>query len=480
MMKKRTKIVCTIGPACEDREILTKMVMAGMNVARLNFSHGTHENHAELIASIRAVAEETGRPVAIMQDLQGPKIRLGILPEVGIELVEGGTVTFDTAIDEFVDGVIPIGYKDLHTHLKVGERILLSDGKIEVSVLSIESTIISTKVVVGGTVFSHKGINVPDSVLDIAVLTDKDKDDVLFGVLQGVDLIALSFVMRPSDIIDLRYLIGQYEDENEITKDAPIRLIAKIERREAVDSIDDILDVVDGIMVARGDLGIEIPAFDVPIVQKKLIDHALRKAKPVIVATQMLDSMQNNPRPTRAEVSDVANAVIDHTDAVMLSNETATGKYPVVTVETMADIIAETEKSHYDDMELRTFIDNKDDTDGVVSEISRIMAERLGAKFILAASISGDTGRMISRHRPELSIMVATSSSRVERQLNLSWGVYPFVLPECRTIEELIERSISYLKENKQAKIGDKIIVVAGEPVGESGQMNLLEVREVR
>ncbi len=479
MKKKRTKIVCTIGPACSSKDILKKMVLAGMNVARLNFSHGTYENHAELISNIRAVAEETGRPIAIMQDLQGPKIRLGILPEEGVELREKEEVYFDTSIDKFEDNAIPIGYRELHKYLQIDERILLSDGKIEVKVRSIEGSLIKAVVVVGGVVYSHKGLNIPDSVMDIEVLTDKDKKDVLFGMQHEVDFIAMSFVMKPANIIDLRYLIKQYEQEYNIKNESPIKLIAKIERREAIDNIEDILDVVDGIMVARGDLGIEIPARDVPLVQKKLIDIALSKAKPVIVATQMLDSMQDNPRPTRAEVSDVANAVIDHTDAVMLSNETATGKYPVLVVETMADIIQETEKSHYDDMGLRTFTNDKDDTDGIISEMSRILAEKTGAKFILVASLSGDSGRMISRHRPELSIMVPTSSKRVERQLNLSWGVYPFILPECHSIEELVDRSISYLRETNQAKRGDKIIIVAGDPVGQSGKMNLLEVREI-
>ena len=479
MTNKRTKIVCTIGPSCESVETLTEMVRAGMNVARLNFSHGTYENHAMLIANIRKVEEATGQPIAIMQDLQGPKIRLGILPDEGVNLEEGKTIVFDTAQDTYTDGVIPIGYEGLHKHVKRGERVLLSDGKIEVQVVSVEGTRIEATVVVAGTVFSHKGINVPDTALDIAVITEKDKEDVKFGIEQQVDLMALSFVIRPDDIIDLRYLIKEYEQQQGQQASQPIRLIAKIERREAVEAIDDILDVADGIMVARGDLGIEIPAKDVPLVQKKLIDSALAKAKPVIVATQMLDSMQENPRPTRAEVSDVANAVIDHTDAVMLSNETATGKYPVVTVSTMSAIIEETEQSQYDDLVLRSYAQDQDDTDGVISEMSRLLAERVGAKFILAASLSGDSGRLISRHRPEISIMVATLDRRPMRQLSLSWGVMPFVLPECRSIEELVERSISYLKEHDRAVTGDKLIVVAGEPVGQSGKMNLLEVREV-
>ena len=246
-----------------------------------------------------------------------------------------------------------------------------------------------------------------------------------------------------------------------------------------MENIDEILDVVDGIMVARGDLGIETPAEELPLVQKKLIDSALDKAKPVIVATQMLDSMRENPRPTRAEVSDVANAVIDHTDAVMLSNETATGKYPVKTVETMAEIIRETETSVYDNLQLRDHNGDNQKIDDVISQMSRMFAEKVNAKLILAASISGGTGRLISRYRPELPIVVATNSERAKHQLNLSWGVRPFILPPCRTIEELVERSVVHLKKHKLVESGDKIIVVAGEPVGQAGHVNLLEVREV-
>jgi pyruvate kinase len=478
-MNKRTKIVCTIGPSCESKELLEKMVLAGMNVARLNFSHGTYENHTMLIENIRAVAEKTGEPVAIMQDLQGPKIRVGLLSEEGVVLTEGESIVFDTSLKEYTEKVVPIDYAELHNFLKKDERILLSDGKIEVKINSVEGTQIDTTVVVGGTIFSHKGMNVPDSTLVIRALTEKDKADAKFGVEHGVDLMALSFVTSPEDVLDLRFVIKEYEKELAIESDQPIRIIAKIERNEAVERIDEILDVVDGIMVARGDLGIEIPAATVPIVQKTLIDKALEYAKPVIVATQMLDSMQDLPRPTRAEVSDVSNAVMDHTDAVMLSNETATGKYPVVTVETMAQIIVEAEKSAYDDLPMREYHGKKQQVDMVISGMSRLLAEEVQASLILAASISGGTGRLISRYRPELPIAVATNSERARHQLNLSWGIVPFILPSCRTIEELVQRSVVYLKKEKMVDSADKIIVVAGEPVGQAGHVNLLEVREV-
>ena len=346
---------------------------------------------------------------------------------------------------------------------------------------------IHTEVINGGVLTSHKGINVPDSKLTVRALTDKDKKDARFAIEQGVDLIALSFARKGSDILDLKYLLEEYEKDLKINPSAssgiafqPIRIIAKIEQQEAVKNIKEILDVADGIMVARGDLGIEIPAEEVPLVQKRLIDEALLYAKPVIVATQMLDSMQNNPRPTRAEVSDVANAVIDHADALMLSNETAVGKYPVETVVMMASIIVETEKSVYDNLTLGKYLKKKKKVDEVVTEMSRLLAEEVGAKMILAASISGETARLISRYRPELPIAVATSTERVKNQLSLSWGVLPFMLQPCKTIEELIERSIVYLKKFQWVERGDKIIVVSGEPVGASGHVNLLEVREVK
>jgi pyruvate kinase len=477
-MTKQTKIVCTIGPACETVETLEKMVKAGMNVARLNFSHGSYDNHKKLINNIREVEKRTGEPVAIIQDLQGPKIRIGDLGEKGILLTAGEDVFFSTDMTDRQS--IPIQYEHFHEYVRRGEKMLLDDGKMEVRILDVEGKKIRTKIVVGGLLLAHKGINIPESDLSqMQVLTSKDKSDVHFGVENGVDMIALSFVMKPDDILDLRFHVKQVESELDMVGNQPIRLIAKIEKPEAVERMEEIVQVVDGIMVARGDLGLEIPAEEVPLVQKKLIDTAMEAGKPVIVATQMLDSMQHNPRPTRAEVSDVSNAVIDHTDAVMLSNETAAGEYPVETVATMARIIAETEKSHYDDLPFRepkTKIHKIDDT---ISGLSRVIAEKVDARLILAASISGETGRLISRYRPEFPIVVATSTDRVQHQLNLSWGVRPFILMPCNSIEELVDRAIVHLKKESMVKVSDKIIVVAGEPVGHAGHVNLLEVREV-
>lgn len=480
-MYKHTKIGATIGPACDQVEILVKMVKAGMNFARLNFSHGTYETHTQLIKNLRKVEKITGEPVAILQDLRGPKMRVGDLPEKGVEVKGGKEVVFDTALTALKGQNIPLTFPGLEKFLKAGERILVDDGRLEVKIKTITGTKITGEAADDYVILPHKGLNFPDSKLGlIPALSDKDKEDAKFGVKMGVDLIALSFVNKAQDILDLRFLIKQYEQELGLKLQSPIHLIAKIERHEAVDNLKEILAVADGIMVARGDLGLEMPAAEVPLAQKKIIDAANAAAKPVIVATQMLDSMQHSRRPTRAEVSDVANAVIDHADALLLTNETAAGKFPELTVKTMSEISVATEKSIYDDKNLPAVHKGTASVDLAISELSRLLAEEVGAKLILAASLSGETGRLISHVRPELIIMVATGNERVWRQLNITWGVKPFILIPCRSIEELVERSISYIKKEKLAKIGDKMIIVAGEPVGQAGNVNLVEVREVK
>ncbi len=480
MLNKKTKICATIGPSCQDKDTLVNMVKAGLNIARLNFSHGDYASHAQLIAQIRAVEAETGEPIAIMQDLQGPKIRVGAMPAEGVAITVGAEIVLDSSISSYSSGRIPLDYPDLHKFIEVGQRILIDDGHIEVKVKSVEGTKITAEVVEGSCILSHKGLNFPDSDLDISALSDKDKNDLKFGLEQGVDLVAMSFVRSAKDILDLRFLIKQFENELGIKNQPPVRIISKIERRVAVENLMEILDASDGIMVARGDLGLEVPAAEVPLVQKTMIDAANQQAKPVIVATQMLDSMRENRRPTRAEVSDVANAVIDHADTLMLSNETAVGKHPVLVVETMAEIIISTEKSHYDDKNLSPIKKHNPSLDEAISQLSRMLAEEIHAKLILAASLSGETGRLISHVRPSLSILVGTSSQRVQRQLNLSWGVVPFILEPCQSIEELVERSIAYIKKHKLAKVGDQMVVVAGEPVGQAGNVNLVEVREIK
>jgi pyruvate kinase len=478
---KRTKIVCTLGPASGTKEKIAELVKAGMNVARLNFSHGTHEDHARMIKIIRTIAEETGEPIAILQDLQGPKIRVGELPKEGVELKPGAQVVFTTGKAN-IPKKLPVTYANLHKDVKPGERLLFDDGLMSGKVVKVAGQDVTCEIIDGGILFSHKGMNMPDTKVSASAMSEKDMDDVKFGVVQHVDWVALSFVRSAKDILDLKFLIKQYEQELGILHGAehPIRIVAKIEKGEAVESIDDILEVVDGIMVARGDLGIEMRAEEVPLIQKRLIDKCLAAAKPVIVATQMLDSMIRNPRPTRAEVSDIANAVIDHTDAVMLSGETASGKYPQEAVQTMAKVIREAESSVYDNLQPgRIKKASKQSTEEAVSEVAKILASDIEAEGILVASMSGDTGRLVSRHRPEKPIYVATDEERIQRQLNLSWGVVPFLLPRCRTVEELVERSLSVLKKNRSVRKGDRIIVVAGEPVGVPGRVNLVEIREV-
>jgi pyruvate kinase len=479
---KRTKIVCTIGPASRTPETLEKLIRAGMNVARLNFSHGTYDEHAAMIADIRAAAKKVGEPVALLQDLQGPKVRVGVLPKEGIVLEAGQWVVFSTdqktvatASDGKSPARIPVGYEGLHGDVKKGDRLLLDDGLMEVRVEHVDGRDIACIVIDGGTLTSHKGINVPTATLAIPAITEKDKADLKFGISQKVDWVALSFVRHAGEVEELRKMIAALEPD----APQPARIISKIEKHEAVANIDEVIAASDAIMVARGDLGIETPAEEVPLVQKMLIDKCRAVAKPVIVATQMLDSMIRNPRPTRAEVSDVANAVIDHTDATMLSGESASGKYPVEAVETMARIIIETEASAYDDVDVGEYPREFSDGEEAMADIATVLSRGIDAKAVVAASITGSTGRIVSRLRPELPIAVATPHERVCRQLNLSWGVVPFVLPMCASVEELVQKAFVHLKKTKLLKKGDKAIVVAGEPVGEPGAVNVVELRDV-
>jgi pyruvate kinase len=451
-MMKRTKIVATIGPACHDIDTLTKMMQAGMNVARLNFSHGTHADHATLIQNIRSAAAALDLPIAIMQDVQGPKIRLGDLPKEGIVLDLGSTVHIDTSLNDCKEGAIPITLKTLHEYVQPGERILIADGTIELKVQSVNENIISTEVVVPGTVYSHKGMNIPDTNLTLSALTEKDMLDLAFGVEQEVDLVAVSFVRSAADILEARRTIEAAEIAAGKVPETPIRIIAKIERPEAVEQIDSILEVVDGIMVARGDLGVEIDAADVPVVQKDLIAKARNVSKPVIVATQMLDSMQDNPRPTRAEVSDVANAVIDHTDAVMLSNETATGSYPIETVQMMHDIIVETEASKYDNVleaptnELAELLQHNKDVQALISDTTNKMVESV-----------------ISQYRPEMPVIIVSSQARRVRQLNLSWGVVPVLAGSFETSAALLAGATDIMKQKELAQSGKVVVYTVAE-----------------
>lgn len=457
---KRTKIVCTIGPACDSVEVLVKMIAAGMNVARLNFSHGSHENHTQLFQNVREAARQAGEPIAILQDLQGPKIRVGALPETGIVLTAGAQIVFDTALVEYTGEAIPVDYHELHQYLKAGERLLLNDGKMETEIVGVEGTKITTIVKVGGTLTSHKGINVPDSTLTVRAMSDKDKEDARFGLSLGVDFIALSFVRNAQDILDLRAILDEEAKAKNISQNPPIKIIAKIERREAIENIESIMGVVDGIMVARGDLGLEIPGEQVPVVQKTLTLLGLKYHKPVIVATQMLDSMEKSPRATRAEVSDVANAVIDHTSAVMLSNESAVGQYPIETVTTMARILLETEASKFDNLPLHVHETEGKNIKKTMKELGRLLSAKIGAGAIILWDATEEDVRIMSSFRPELPIFAPVQDERTLHQLNLCWGIVP-ILSQASSVDAFFPQVQEQMKKNKRDS--EEVVVIRPE-----------------
>ncbi|MFA5076270.1 MAG: pyruvate kinase [Patescibacteria group bacterium] len=480
-MTKRTKIVCTIGPASESRVVLEKMINAGMNVARLNFSHGNYKNHELLIRNIREVGWKLGQPVGLLQDLQGPRVRVGKLPQVGLSIARGDKVILipESKINYQLlaassDKILPIQYEALVKEVKPGSKILISDGLIELKVRKVKklSSLISCVVVRGGTIFSFRGMNVPGVKIQADVITSKDKEDLRFGLKQNVDWVALSFVKEAKDVVALRKLIKTYQPHSQV------KVMAKIERREAVDNFDQILAVVDGVMVARGDLGIELPAQQIPLIQKKIIEKCLAVAKPVIVATQMLESMMVNPRPTRAEVSDVANAVIDHTDAVMLSGETATGNFPVEAVTIMAKTISRTESSPYDDL-LETSLPAYESVAVAAADSIHHLVKKLHIKAIVAATNSGHTARIIARFRPETKILVMTEDQATQQQLTLVWGVEARLIKVQNNLNKLIQQAVSLVHQEKIGKKGDKIIIASAYPVGSKENLNLVKIADI-
>ncbi|MBU1032702.1 MAG: pyruvate kinase [Patescibacteria group bacterium] len=467
---KRTKIVCTLGPASRDVTTLFKMGKAGMDVARLNFSHGTHEDHARMVRHLNLVGKRLGRPFGILLDLQGPKIRVGDLPEKGVKLVAGEKAIFATGTDILPDD-IPVTLQTLHQDVEKGERILMDDGLLEVLVERVQGRRIFTKVIQGGDLTSHKGMNLPSTKLRLSALSAKDKEDAEFGVKLGVDYIALSFVRSAQDVRDLRRLL-----DRKGAKGKKIRIIVKIEKQEAVDNFEEIVRVVDGVMIARGDLGIETPASKVPVVQKQLIDMCRERAIPTIVATQMLDSMIRNPRPTRAEVSDVANAVIDHADAVMLSGESAAGKYPVEAVKIMAETIVNTEESRFDDVK-NVDVGESKDVPEVIGATTRVIVEALGKPSVVVATASGDTARDVSAFRPEVPIYALTFDDHVQRTLRLIWGVEPYLLAKKSTPEKMVEQGIKLLRVQRKLKRGERVVIVSG--ASESESASKIEIRTI-
>jgi pyruvate kinase len=461
--QKRTKIVCTIGPASQEVPVLRRMLRAGMNVARLNFSHGTHSNHMLLARNVRRAARETGRPVAVLADLQGPKIRIGDLPAEGVRLQKGRKVIFSTARGASYarSGKIPVQFPRLHKDVGSGDRLLLDDGKLEVRVEGVRGRDILCRVTLGGKLIAHKGITVPTASLSASALTPKDKKDLKF-VLRYIkaDFVALSFVRHASDVHGLRRLMRQFSPRGRLPE-----VVVKIEKHEALKNFDAILAETDAVMVARGDLALETPAAQVPLRQKEMIQACLQAAKPVITATQMLDSMTDNPRPTRAELTDVANAVIDHTDATMLSNESAVGKYPVETVETMARIIARTEESPFDDL-VHEHADRQLSSLAAAAAAACEAARVSAARALLVLSASGHTVRLVARHRPLQPIYAFVPSQVVARKLLLVWGVTPLVVgiptPEGRTPART---ALRFLVTQRCLRRGEKVVLVDGTQV---------------
>ena len=462
----KTKIVCTIGPSSDKRDALEKLILEGMSVARLNFSHGTRDEHAEKIRLIRELSAKLGRPVGILQDLSGPKVRVGEIPEPGIMLEEGKPFVLTAKKGIAEPGKVTVSYENLPNELKEGDIILLADGFMELRVEKIEGDEIHCIVVRGGLLTSHKGVNIPTESIGVPSITEKDKEDLLFGLEHEVDYVALSFVRRAEDVRQLKNIIS------ERNKNTPV--IAKIEKWEAVNNIEEILEVADGIMVARGDLGVEIPLARVPMVQKMLIRRANMAGKPVITATQMLRSMVDQPKPTRAEATDVANAVLDGTDAVMLSEETASGSYPVEAVQNMAEIIRKAEERfpHGKYLELMPH----ESISESVSHVACVLARNLGASAIIATTRSGQTARFISRFRPNQGIIALSPQEDTVRQLCLEWGCFPKLVEEPKDTDDMFEKASRHAIETGLVSKGDLVVITAGHPVWVKGTTNMLRV----
>ncbi len=467
---KKTKIVCTIGPATETVEKLTALVNAGMNVMRLNFSHGDFTEHQQRVENMKAVRKITGKTVAILQDLGGPKIRIGDFKDGMITLKEGQTFTLTTEKVVGDEKRVYVNYPLLPKEVKVGGYILLHDGKKKLLITAIKGKEVITKVIYGGEIKSKRGVNLPGAYLSISSITEKDRADLEFGIKNNVDFIALSFVRRPADITELRDILKK--------RKCNARIIAKVETPEAIENIDEIIAQADGIMVARGDLAIEIPAEDVPAAQKMMIEKCNHAGKPVITATQMLESMIKNPLPTRAEVSDVANAIIDGTDAIMLSEETTLGDYPVEAVKMMTRIALKTEPGTCSPDHNFSF-DNSEKITDIVSQSAVFIGKEVGAKYIVALTKSGRSARMIARYRPCQQILALTANEKEANKLALSFGCFPIIVPQFNTIEEVMTLVRKVATQEKIAKKGDKVVVIAGMPIGKIKETNMTLVETI-
>lgn len=469
---RKTKIICTIGPASESEEKLRELMIAGMNVARFNFSHGSHEEHKKKFDRVIKISNELGIPVATLLDTKGPEIRLKDIEGGKIELVAGQKFILTTEDILGNNEKVSITYKNLKNDISAGTTILIDDGLIEMVVDSIEETDIICTVVNGGPISNHKGVNVPGAVLSMPYISEVDRSDIMFGCDMGFDFIAASFVRCKEDILEVRKILDEHNSH--------MKIIAKIENMQGIGNLEDILTVSDGIMVARGDMGVEIPMEEVPVVQKRMIKMAEAQGKHVVTATQMLDSMIKNPRPTRAEVADVANAIYDGTTAIMLSGESAAGLYPVEAVKTMSQIAerAEQDIDYNSRMKRREHIDSFDVTTAI-SHATCTTAMDLKAAAIITVTISGFTAGMISRYKPSCPIIACSVSPRICRQLSLSWGVTPIWIARESTAEDLFDEAVHAAEEAGYIKKGDKVVLTAGVPLGVSGRTNMLRVVEV-
>ena len=470
---RKTKIICTMGPATARPGVLEALAKAGMNVARFNFSHGTHEEQAERMQALRKVREELDAPIAILLDTKGPEIRVLDFQEGKVQLERDQLFTLTTNDAPGDQNSVGITYKELYKDVTIGTEILLDDGLIDMVVEQINGTDIVCRVQNDGVVSNHKGINVPGVHLSLPYMSAKDRDDILFGVDQDVDIIAASFVRTKDDVLEIRKLLEQNGGRG-------ISIISKIENDEGVKNIDSIIEVSDGIMIARGDMGVEIPFEEVPIIQKMIIKKVYAAGKQVITATQMLDSMMKNPRPTRAEVTDVANAIYDGTSAIMLSGETAAGAYPVESLETMVRIAERTE--HDIDYRKRFFSHERDadvDITDAICHATCTTALDLNAKAILSVTKLGTSAKLISRYRPESDIIGCTTSARVARQLNLSWGITPLLIDERNHVLDLFNHAVEMSAAKGLVEDGDIVVITSGVPLGYSGTTNMIKVQKV-
>ena len=471
---KKTKIVATIGPASESDEVLRELFKNGLNVCRLNFSHGNHQEHQERIDRIKRISQEMKLPIGIMLDTKGPEIRLGKFSKGKIQLRQGRTFTLTSRDIIGDEEIVSMSYKGLPNDVKVGGRILIDDGLVELEVVEIEnSTDIKCIAINNGILTDHKGVNVPNVKINLPAVTDKDIEDIKFGIKNDVDFLAVSFVGTGEDVIAIRKVLEENVGQN-------VDIISKVESQEGVDNLDEIITMSDGIMVARGDLGVEVKSEEIPLIQKEMIKKCNIAGKPVITATQMLDSMMRNPRPTRAEVADVANAILDGSGAIMLSGETAAGKYPVESVKMMYDIAMTTEASlDYDELLRVRSSQTQLTTTNAIGKATCNTAADLNVKAILTATSSGHTSRAISKYRPKAPIIAATNTESVMRKLSLEWGVYPVLSKDSKTTDEVIDNSLESAIDAGYISEGDLVVITAGVPVGLSGTTNLIKVHSI-